>query len=201
MDSDGRRALELEIRKRVDAGDLGGAMTAAIQGYGPELFSFLGALTRDHDHASDVFGALCERLWKHLPGFRWESTFRVWAYTIARNEFLRATRTTARQRKQVPISQIQSVQEAVEHVRSRTAPHLRTEVKDTFARLRASLEPDDHMLIGLRVDRKMAWNDIARVLGSDPAAVDRDAAALRKRFERLKKRLRDAARDGGEIPE
>jgi RNA polymerase sigma-70 factor (ECF subfamily) len=191
-----RRALEEELRGLAASGDHAATMTAAIQGYGAELYSFLAALARDHDLASDVFGAVCERLWKALPRFRWESSFRVWAYTIARNEFLRSTRTTSRERRQVPISQIQSIQAAVDHVRTVTAAHLRTEVKDAYARLRAELDPDDHMLLGLRVDRKMAWGDIARVLGSEGDAVERDAAALRKRFERLKKKLRELAASG-----
>ena len=199
VDSEARRALEVELKRRADAGDLAGVMTAAIHGYGPELYSFLAALARDPDHASDVFGATCERLWRHLPAFRWESSFRVWAYTVARNEFLRATREVARARRQVPVSEIQSIQQAVEHVRSVTAAHLRSEVKDAFARIREGLDPDDHMLLGLRVDRKMAWNDIARVLGASDAEVTREAAALRKRYERLKKRLRELAR--GAIPE
>jgi hypothetical protein len=42
----------------------------------------------------------------------------------------------------------------------------------------------------------MAWGDIARVLGSEGDAVEKDAAALRKRFERLKKKLRELAASG-----
>ena len=95
----------------------------------------------------------------------------------------------------MPLSDVPSVLAVVEAVRTTTALHLRTEIKDAFAKLRDALEPEDHMLLGLRVDRRMAWNEIARVLGSDPDAVDKDAAALRKRFERLKKRLRELARD------
>ena len=183
------------MRRLVDAGDLTGAMTVGVKGYGPELYGFLAGLTRDHDRASDLFGQLCEQLWKNLPGFRWESTFRVWAYAVARNEFLRSLRSSARQQKHVPLSDVPSVLAVVEHVRTSTAMHLRTEVKDAYAKLRESLDPEDHMLLGLRVDRRMVWNDIARVLGSADDAVERDAAALRKRFERLKKKLRELARD------
>jgi RNA polymerase sigma-70 factor, ECF subfamily len=48
------------------------------------------------------------------------------------------------------------------------------------------------MLLGLRLDRQMGWTDIARVLGTgDEATLTRDAATLRKRYERLKDRLRE----------
>ncbi|MFO0762579.1 MAG: sigma-70 family RNA polymerase sigma factor [Byssovorax sp.] len=198
MTPEERAALEAEIRGHFDRGDLDAAMTAAITGYGDELFGFLVGLSGSADRASDVWSALCERLWIGLPGFRWESSFRVWAYTAARHEHLRAgRRASSRARREVPLSAAPSVQEAIDQVRSRTASYLRTDVKDAFARVREELEPDDHVVLGLRLDRGMAWSDIARVLGSEPANVARDAAALRKRFERLKQRLRaliDAAR-------
>lgn len=183
--------VEGMIRSHFDAGDLDAAMAAAIEGYGPELFGFLVGLARDHDRASDLFGSLCERLWRGLPGFRWDSTFRVWAYTVARNEFLRSLRHTIRERKQVPLSRASQLSGLAERVRATTPAYRRTDVKDAFARLREQLAPEDHMLLGLRLDKRMAWNEIAAVMGSGEVA--RDAAKLRKRFERLKTRLRELA--------
>ena len=51
------------------------------------------------------------------------------------------------------------------------------------------------MLLGLRLDRQMAWTEIARILGSEEDSLAREAAALRKRFERLKIRLRELLRE------
>jgi RNA polymerase sigma-70 factor (ECF subfamily) len=199
MDADTRAALEADLRKRFDAGDLDGAMTAAVTGYGGELYGFLVGLTRDGDRASDVFAATCERLWRALPAFRWESSFRVWAYTVARNEFLRAARAGgARDKRQVALSEVASVQAAIDRVRTETPVYQQTAVKDELARVREQLDPEDHMLLGLRLDRKLPWNDVARILGDgDPAHLARDAAALRKRFERLKERLRELVRAAG----
>jgi len=186
--------LEAAVRARFDAGDLDGTIATALAGYGDELFGFLIGLARDRTQAEDAFGAACERIWRGLPKFRWDSTFRVWAFRIARNEFLRTTREVARARRAVPISQIASVQQAVDRVRSTTPVHHRTEVKDRFAELRAALDPEDHMLLGLRIDRKMAWIDIAKVLANtEDEPTTREVAALRKRFERLKVRLRELA--------
>jgi RNA polymerase sigma-70 factor, ECF subfamily len=183
--------LESALKHRFETGDLDGTMTAAIEGYGNELYGFLVGLCHDRALADDVFGSTCERLWKALAKFRWDSTFRVWAYTIARNEFLRSTRETNRAKQRIPISQVASIQQAIERVRT-TPVYQRTDVKDRFAKVREQLEPDDHMLLGLRLDRQMGWADIARVLGSgDEAAVTREAATLRKRYERLKDKLRE----------
>lgn len=178
-----RIELEGDIRRKFDAGDFDAAMHAAIAGYGPEIYGFITGLSSDARHADDAFGAACERMWKGLAKFRWQSTFRVWAYTIARNEFMRIVGAPAR--REIPVSNIPSFQQAIDRVRTTTPLHQRTEVKDQFAALRAELSPADHMLLGLRIDRKLAWNEIAEILGEGTPAM------LRKRFERLKARLRE----------
>ena len=183
MEREQREALEAELRRRFDAGDLHGTMEAALAGYGSELYGFLVGLARDHDRAADVFGEVCERLWRALPRFRWESSLRVWAYTVARHEFLRSLRTRSRERREVPLSQASRVSAVVAQGRHTTPVYQRTDIKDAFAALRETLAPEDHMLLGLRLDRRMAWNEIARVL-------EGNAPALRKRYERLKDRLR-----------
>jgi RNA polymerase sigma-70 factor (ECF subfamily) len=188
------RPVEDEIRARCDASDIDGAVAVAVTHYGDELFGFLNGLARERTQAEDAFSSTCERIWRGLAAFRWDSTFRVWAYRVARNEFLRTTREGARARKQIPISEIASVQQAIDRIHSTTPAHQRSEVKERFAQLREQLDPEDHMLLGLRIDRKMAWVDIAKVLtptAEEPTA--RDLAALRKRFERLKTRLRALA--------
>jgi len=187
--------LELAIRSRFDAGDLDGAIAKALEGYADELFGFLIGLARDRTQAEDAFSAACERMWRGLAKFRWDSTFRVWAYRIARNEFLRTGRDAARARKGVPLSEVPSIRGTIERVRSSTPIYQRTDIKDRFAKVRAELDPDDHMLLGLRIDRKLPWNDIAKVLAnSDDKPSAREVAALRKRFERLKARIRELAR-------
>lgn len=193
-------ADEAGIKAAWDRKDFNAAISTALDRYGDELFGFLTALARDQTQAEDAFSAACERMWRGLPAFRWESTLRVWAYRIARNEFLRTTRDVARARKGVPISQVASIQKAVDRARTTTPPHERTEVKDRSAELRAELAPEDLMLLGLRIERKMAWADIAKVLAAaeeeprDTPPDAREIATLRKRFARLKDRLRERAR-------
>jgi len=95
---------EATLRRRFEAGDLDGTLSFAIETYGAELYGFVAGLARNTGIADDVFGAMCERMWKGLPKFRWESSLRVWAYQIARNEFLRSTRRTNRGKRDLPSS-------------------------------------------------------------------------------------------------
>ncbi len=201
MDAAARDALEIALRRSFDAGDLHGTTTAAIRGYGPELFKFLVGLTHDADVGADLFAGTCEKLWRALPGFRWDSSWRVWAYAIARHHFHHWLRDRGRDRRAVALSDA-PLSAVVAQVRTDTAIFLRTEVKDAFAELRDTLEPDDQLLLQLRLEQRMAWSDIARVLAGEDAAVPsaREVASLRKRFERLKRELQDLARKHALIP-
>jgi RNA polymerase sigma-70 factor (ECF subfamily) len=109
-----------------------------------------------------------------------------------------------RRERNVALSESPEVFEIVELVRTTTMIHLRTETKNKFTALREQLEPDDRTLLILRVDRKLAWNEIATIMGEEdeptPEQVRRDAATLRKRFERAKERLRKLALDQRLIP-
>jgi RNA polymerase sigma-70 factor (ECF subfamily) len=195
--TDERAAVEARIRAAADAARWSDAATAALRGYGEELLGYLVAITRDETDARDAFSRLAEDLWRGLPGFRWESSFRTWAYGLARHALARVKRDPHRKRA-VPLDD-SGVEALVAQVRSRTATFLRTETRDKIARLRAALDPDDQTLLILRINRGLAWRDIARVLTPDgdattPAALDKRAAALRKRFERLKTELKERAR-------
>lgn len=193
-----RAALEAEIRGHCEAEHWGPAATAALKGYGPEVLGYLSAMCRTETDAAEVFSTFCEDMWKGLPGFRWQSSFRTWAYTLARHALYRLSRDPHRRRERnLALSQSPEVFQMVEQVRTTTMLHLRTETKNKFTALREQLEPDDRTLLILRVDRKLAWNEIARIMSEheEPTAdqIKRGAATLRKRFERAKERLRKLA--------
>lgn len=187
--------LELTIREHAGANDLESAATAAIEGYGPELLGYLHAMAPTPTEADELFSELCERVWRGLPKFRWDSSFRTWAYTIARN--LLRDRHRARsgpEGKLVGLGDASEVSKVAQQVRSTTAMYLKTEAKTRLQQIRDALDPDDRTLLILRVDRRLAWRDIAKIMaeGSEDAGdVAKLTARLRKRFERIKERLRD----------
>jgi RNA polymerase sigma-70 factor, ECF subfamily len=193
-------ALEAEIHALWDRGDFEGAATATIKGYGDEVFSFLIARLRAEDRASDVFGQMCEDLWRSTPTFEWRCSMRTWIYRLARSAAVRFERSPANRRdRRMALSQ---VSEIADQVRSRTLVHLRTEVKDEFQKLREQLDPDEQTLLVLRIDRDLGWNEIAEIMadGADEDAPEgraRASARLRQRFQTLKKRLRELATERG----
>lgn len=201
MDATERERLEQQIRDHWDAGDLHAAATAGLRGYGPEIYGVLVSLHKDELRASDAFSEFTERLWRGLPQFQWSSSFRTWAFTIARNaskNLAAKARVRAKVDRALPSgSELEAI---AEEVRTRTRSFLRTDVRDGLARLREALPADDQLLLVLRFDKELAWPDIARVLADTPLtgeAERREAARLRQRAQTLKRQLLEAARREG----
>lgn len=185
---------EHAIRAACQAGTFDRALELAIARYGAELMSFLVAILRDVHDADDAFGETVEGLWRALPTFRWDCSLRTFAYTIARRMFVKQKRGPRARRPHVAISA--AIDELAAGVRSQTASFLQTAAKDKLAAVRAQLAPEDQALLILRVNRQLAWRDIAQILAEESGSADtvdltKAAAALRKRFERLKAELRD----------
>lgn len=191
--------VEREVRQLCDAGEHDHAATAALRGYGPELYSFLAALHRSD--ADDVFADVSARIWRGLRDFAWQSSLRTWAYTIARNA---SHSFRSKGRREVALDDASAVGRVAAAVRTATQPFLRTDFKDKFAALRASLPVEDQELLILRVDRELDWKDLARTLAGEPlddAALVREAARLRKRFQALKAKLLELGRAEGLVGE
>lgn len=189
---------EAELASLLRERDLDRAATRALEIYGPELYGFLVQLIREPDSA-DVFSQVCEDLWRGLPAFRAQCSVRTWLYVLARHAAERFRRSPWNQRaRRTGDSRLDAL---AEESRSRTQPWLRTEVKDRWHQLRDALDADDRSLLVLRVDRQLAWEDVARVMlggeSPDPGELHRESERLRKRFQRLKQQLRELARDAG----
>jgi RNA polymerase sigma-70 factor (ECF subfamily) len=205
-----RAVGEAQIKTACEAGDHEHAMTLLLQIYAEELLSFLIARLRDRGHGEEAFSLLAEDLWLGLPRFEFRSSVRTWAYTVARHVAARYARAPGRRKdRNLTFSRNVQLSQLVEQVRTRTAAYRRTDVKNQMRALRDKLDPDDQMLLILRVDRRMEWRDLAMVMsaGEDPTGgglndeeLDRESTRLRKRFERVKEELRRLGRESGLLP-
>ncbi len=199
MTPDQRSLLEARIAHLLAVEDFSLAAEAVLRGYGPEILGWLRGTTRTPQDADDAFSRFSGDVWDGISRFRGASSARTWAYTLARHAHHRLLRDPYRKRAvhltDSPASLIE------QDVRASTVPYLKTAIKDGFALLREELDPEDRELLVLRVDRDMAWTDIALVMTSgeppSPEALRRRSASLRKRFERVKERLKQRALEEG----
>lgn len=193
-------SLETRVQQACESGDQGQATRLALQLYGDEILRYLVALTHDEALADEAFALFAEHLWRGMLRFRWESKLKTWAYVVSRNA-LRTIKNDPYRRRAVPLSDA-GVGALVEQLRSTTPDYLRTEARDAVARLRQQLDPLDQELLVLRIARRMSWMEIAQVLASeesepDPSELKREAARLRKRFQRSKDALQALMREHG----
>jgi RNA polymerase sigma-70 factor (ECF subfamily) len=188
--------LDERIRELLDAGRLEEATTLCLRVLGPEILGFLSGVLNDDD-GDEVFSAFSVCLWRSLPCFQWRCTLRTWAYMVARHEISKYRRGERRHiAGRVPLSELQDLLEAARKTRTTLGAYRRK----TLARLRDELSIEDRMLLILRVDRGLAFDDIARAFAEDAeilgdGELKRESARLRKRFQLVKRRLMARARE------
>jgi RNA polymerase sigma-70 factor (ECF subfamily) len=194
---------EEAIRAAHARGDMDAAVAAGLSLYQVEVYSFLCARLGSESDAHEVFAQMSEDLWRGIGGFAWRCSFRTWLYTLARHAALRFERAPVNQAGRR--RSLSHLTEPPAAERSRTRPYLRTEIKDRFAALRATLTPDEQSLLVLRIDRGLSWDEVTRILHDeedpDEASLRRHATNLRQRFRQLKERLRELARAEGLLDE
>jgi RNA polymerase sigma-70 factor, ECF subfamily len=171
--------------------------------HGAEIFGWMLASLSESD-AADAFSLFSEDLWKSLSRYDGRCSMRTWCYMLARHAVSRIARAgrigPVGADRAVPLSQVRVSHIAAE-LRERTVEHLRSDVKARVRSLREHLSADDQTLLVLRVDKDLAWRDISLVfLGAEASEADltRHAAGLRKRFERIKAKLRALVTSGDE---
>lgn len=186
-----------------DQGTIDVAAEAAIRGHGPEIYGFLAATLRDEAEADEVFSLWSEDVWKGIGRFGGASSLRTWLYVLARHAASRHRRGGRRMMAALDGNSV--IEHVAAQVRTETHAFLRTESKDRFAEIRRELPEDDQVLLVLRLNRGLEWTEIARTMldeaEPEAAALRREAARLRKRFERLRVELVERGKKAGLIPE
>jgi len=186
-------AAEDLVQARLQAGDLHGAATVAIRELGPAVARYLRGMLRVEADATDAFSDWAESLWAGIGSFEGRSSFRAWAFRLAFNSALNLNDRAHRRRERRLATSEASL--LADEVRTTALTYERR--RRRLDELRAELAGDEQTLMFLRVDQQLPWHDVAAVLSGRSTPVD--SAAVRKRFERVKDKLRKLARDRGLI--
>lgn len=196
-------AAEEPIRSAWEQGDLRKTMTLIVEAYGLETLAYLRAVTQP-SVADDVYGQAVLDLWEGLKDFRWQCSARTYLFSVARNALARHHKLAGRaRRREDAFARVQWLLEMVaSDTRTKTPPHLRSEIKQRVRQLRESLPEDEQTLLILRIDRRLSYRELVRVMGEADAELDdealaRAAARVRKRFQVAKNKLRELMRDDG----
>ena len=174
---------EGQVHSLVLSGQAREAASLLVSLYGPELQVFLHRVLGEVALVDEAYSTTCERLWRGLPGFRWESSLRSWCYVIARREASRC-RTRARARNnETTLSAAKGVPAG------ETVSTVSTTRRAQLDSLRAALSDEDRDLLVLRVEQDLTWKEIASAFleeDSDAERVERESARLRQRFRAIR---------------
>jgi RNA polymerase sigma-70 factor, ECF subfamily len=185
-------SVEARVQELLTVGDLRGAATSAIQGYGPKVLGYLRSILRDDNDAADAFSNFAEDLWRGIGGYRGEASFKTWAYKLAWCAAMHVRSDTYRRLgRRLETGEASGLAADV-----RTKSVVRDEMQRRgLDRLRATLTPEEQTLLFLRLDQQLAWNEVAEVLSGVGEPVE--PATVRKRYERLKADLARLVREQG----
>ncbi len=174
-------------------GDLRGGVGRVMEELGPTVHGLLCTIfRRDPAAAEEAFSRFAENLWRSAATYRGEGPLKAWVYAIARNAALSIQRDGWRRfGERLRTEECERLAEA-----ARTRSALRLERRSSaLDALRDTLELDEQLLLTLRLDEALPWDQVALVMSSPTRPVE--PAALRKRFERIKVRLAGEAHRRG----
>ena len=184
--------LDTPIRERLAAGDTDGAATALIEALGPAILRYLRSMLRVEEDAADAFSQWSENVWTGLPAFRGEASLKTWAYRLARNA-AQNLRNDAWHRRGQRFAPGQASALALS-IRTRSVVVVERH-RQALDELRAGLSEEDNSLLVLKLDQQLSWNEVAEVLAAEGTRIE--PGALMKRYERVKAKLGELARERG----
>ena len=184
--------LDRLVRERLATDGPDGAATALIEALGPAILRYLRSMLRVEEDAADAFSQWSENVWTGLPSFRGESSLKTWGYRLAWNAAQNLRNEAWRKRGQrLATGQASALAMSIQTKSVVVVERQRQALEE----LRAALSEEDRSLLVLRLDQQLSWNEVAEVLAAEGKRIE--PATLMKRFERVKARLGELARERG----
>jgi RNA polymerase sigma-70 factor (ECF subfamily) len=184
--------LDRLVRERLATDGPDGAATALIEALGPAILRYLRSMLRVEEDAADAFSQWSENVWTGLPSFRGESSLKTWGYRLAWNAAQNLRNEAWRRRGQrLATGQASALAMSIQTKSVVVVERQRQALEE----LRAALSDEDRSLLVLRLDQQLSWNEVAEVLAAEGKRIE--PATLMKRFERVKARLGELARERG----
>jgi RNA polymerase sigma-70 factor (ECF subfamily) len=186
--------LDKHVRERLATDGPDAAATLLIELLGPAILRYLRSMLRVEDDAADAFSIWSENVWTGLPAFRGESSLKTWGYRLAWNVAQNLRNEAWRRRGQrLATGQASALAQSI---RTRSVLVVERQ-RQALDELRAALSEEDRSLLVLRLDQQLSWNEVAEVLAAEGKRIE--PATLMKRYERVKARLGELARERGLI--
>jgi RNA polymerase sigma-70 factor, ECF subfamily len=182
--------VERQLRALHGQGKFEEVAVIALRTYQAEVLRWLRNSVRDEVAAQEIWSICLENFWKILPAFRFEASIRNLLYRLAR--FATYGYFRGRQREQLAPESLLDSHAAPDL--AETDERFTTEIRNELKQLCEGLTIKQRMILMLKVEQEMSWDDIARIM-SKPGellmgeAFRREVVNLRQQFSRLKQEL------------
>lgn len=184
-DRDDDRDRDADVRERVAAGDLNGALRLLMTRYGDAVYRFIRKELRDDVWAEDVHQRVFMEAHRDLPRFRGDSAHRTWLFAIARNRVLDAIKKSNREQQHLEDT------EGADMADPRLSPGELLDDARLAATLAGCLEKLDAVIrtaVLLRFQQGFTYEEMAEICGDKAgtlqARVSRALPVLRECIER-----------------
>lgn len=166
--------IDEQIRKVRD-GDVN-SFEPVIREYQQNIFAFCYFMLGHRQEAEDAVQDVFFKAYRHLPTYRFEQSFLAWLYKISANHCKTVLKRKRKWSLLLPLFRTYDREISAEQS---FVDQNGTEISQWLI----GLSPAEKEILILRVLEDQSFEMIAELLGSKPATV-------RKRFERLRKKLR-----------
>lgn len=169
-----------ELIQRIRSGDQV-AYSAVIQRHQQALYAYCYHLLMQREEAEDAVQDVFIKAYEKLSQYTYEKSFSAWLYKIAYNHcmnLLQKRRRSALLNRLLSPLKEDWIDDGYSHTRKK-------EVREMGERVLLRLRPDDRVLILLRIMEGRSYEEISEKLPYT-------AATLRKKMERVKKKLKKA---------
>jgi RNA polymerase sigma-70 factor (ECF subfamily) len=156
------------------------AFAELVRLYEEEVWRIAASLSRDPSTTENLTQQVFVDAYFHLPQYQLGTDFGAWLRTFARNRLRKELRTAAREQRRLTT------------YRDRMAEKLRADLPDhhddterylaALRACRADLPDRDALLLHLRYERGMSFEEIAASAGQTPDAVQRMLSRIRHRL-------------------
>lgn len=157
--------------------------------YRDRVYNIIFYSIGDGMRAEDVLQIVFVKIYRGLPGFRFEANLSTWIYRITVNECLNQQR--GRGAQHVPFEALLGSDEEFDEGASADRQHADSERREIVHRAVMELSPKLRAVVALKYLEGLSYEEIASVLECSPGTV---ASRLNRALGELEKRLRPLRR-------
>ncbi|MCM3781938.1 sigma-70 family RNA polymerase sigma factor [Neobacillus mesonae] len=173
-----RNAIEASI-EQVKAGDIHSYQAIIIQ-FERQMYTYCYYILKNHEETEDALQEIFIRAYEHLHQYKRQVSFSAWLYKIAYHHLMNMKKKQSRYLN------------LIEHYKEKQPVAHISQHEPIVYELLAYLNKEEQHILLLKAVEQYTFDEIGEIMGIKSATV-------RKKYERLRQKLKDRTKHKGEI--